>query len=404
MISSVGWYYPVIEQRFHRFRRGFAMSMSCGRFMGTFVLAGSFLSIVFLSTQTGVSQPQKGQPLEQRGKLLFDRLDRNQDGKLTPDEIPARGKGLFKQIDSDGDGVVTLEEHLQFHKKRFAQQPRRGRQRGPQVPEGTEVFRDIEYIKGGHERQKLDVYVPAEAKEKMPLVVWIHGGGWRNGDKRRCPALYLLDKGYVVASVNYRLSQDAIFPAQIQDCKAAIRYLKSHASRFHIDPTKVGAWGSSAGGHLVALLGTSGDVAEFEHPQAPQTELTSRVQAVCDYYGPTDFAKMSQQTTIEGPFDHDSADSPESKLIGGAIQENIKKANAASPITYVSKDDPPFLIVHGDSDPLVPVDQSKTFQQKLEETGVDSELVIVKGGGHGPFKSREMLEKVKHFFDRHLKN
>ena len=213
----------------------------------------------------------------------------------------------------------------------------------------------------------------------------------------------MLKEGYVVASLNYRLSQDAIFPAQIQDCKAAIRYLKSHADQFHIDPHKVGVWGSSAGGHLVALVGTSGGIAELEHPQSPKTEFTSTVQAVCDYYGPTDFTKMNQQATIKGRIDHDSAKSPESKLIGGAIQQNIEKSKAASPITYVTKDDPPFLIVHGDHDPLVPVDQSKTFQQKLKETGLESELVIVKGGGHGPFKSPEMLEKVKHFFDKHLK-
>jgi len=372
------------------------------------LIGGLYLSLFFLSSQSAFPQPPTKKPPVQDGKIQFERLDRNQDGKLTLDEIPVRGKGLFKRIDANGDGMITLNEHLQFRKQRFAQQrfaqqPRGNKQRGPRLSEGTEVTRDVAYIKNGHERQKLDVYVPANAEVKLPLIVWIHGGGWRNGDKRSCPALYLLDKGYIVASINYRLSQDAVFPAQIQDCKAAIRYLKSHADQFHIDPNKVGVWGSSAGGHLVALVGTSGGVAKLEYPQSSKSEFTSTVQAVCDYYGPTDFTKMNQQATIKGPIDHDSADSPESKLIGGAIQENIEKAKAASPITYVTKDDPPFLIVHGDHDPLVPVDQSKAFQKKLKETGVESELVIVKGGGHGPFKSPEMLEKVKRFFDKRLK-
>lgn len=374
------------------------------------ILSGSFFLLAcFLQPQTGFSQPpkdprQKGdQRPEQSGRAQFERMDRNQDGKLTLDEIPARGKGIFRKIDSNGDGVITLDEHLRFRTQRAGQQPRGNRQAGPRLAEGTEVSRDIYYIKEGHDRQTLDVYVPADADGKLPLVVWIHGGGWKNGDKRRCPALYLLNQGYVVASINYRLSQDAIFPAQIHDCKAAIRYLKSHAEQFHIDPDKVGVWGSSAGGHLVALVGTSGNVADLEHPQSPKNEFTSTVQAVCDYYGPTDFMKMNQQATIKGPIDHDSANSPESKLLGGPVQQNQEKAKAASPVTYVSKDDPPFLIVHGDRDPLVPVSQSKILQEKLTSTQVESELVIVEGGGHGPFKSPEMLEKVKHFFDKHLK-
>ncbi len=366
-------------------------------------LSGSLLLLVFLFPQAGVSQPSQKKSLKDAGKIQFERMDRNQDGKLTLDEIPVRGKGLFRKIDSNKDGIITLKEHLEFRKQRDDQRPRGNQRRGPRLPEGTEVSQDIYYIKDGHDRQTLDVYVPAEAEGKLPLVIWIHGGGWRNGDKRSCPALYLLKEGYVVASINYRLSQDAVFPAQIQDCKAAIRYLKSHADQFHIDPNRVGVWGSSAGGHLVALVGTSGDVTDLEHPQSPKSEFTSTVQAVCDYYGPTDFVNMDKHATIKRPVMPDSAESPESKLLGGPIQENLEKAKAASPITYVTKNDPPFLIVHGDSDPLVPVSQSKVLQEKLTTTGVESELVIIEGGGHGPFKSSEMQEKVKHFFDKHLK-
>ncbi len=361
---------------------------------------GLLLLLFFLFPQSGFPQPFRKKSSKDAGEIQFERMDRNQDGKLTLDEIPVRGKGLFKRIDANGDGIITLNEHLQFRKQRPAQQPRRNKQRGPRLPEGTEVTRDIAYIKNGHERQKLDVYVPANAEAKLPLIVWIHGGGWRSGDKRRCPALYLLDKGYVVASINYRLSQDAVFPAQIQDCKAAIRYLKSHAEQFYIDPDRVGAWGASAGGHLVALLGTSGGVSRLEIHGAEKSKIDSTVQAVCDYYGPTDFTIMNQKATARRPI---IADFAESKLLGGTVQENLEKAEAASPTTYVTKNDPPFLIVHGDSDPVVSVTQSKVFQEKLTSTGVESELIIIEGGKHGPFKSPEMLEKVKHFFDKHLK-
>ncbi|MBL4883030.1 MAG: alpha/beta hydrolase fold domain-containing protein [Planctomycetaceae bacterium] len=360
---------------------------------------GLFLLGCLYQPQTGFSQS----PTEQAGRAQFDRMDRNQDGRLTPDEIPVRSKGLFRKIDTNGDSLISLEEHLRFVNLRAVRQPRGNQQPDRRLPEGVEVSRDVFYVKDGHARQTLDVYVPAQTDAKLPVVVWIHGGAWRAGDKRNCPALYLLKHGYVVASINYRLSQHAVFPAQIQDCKAAIRFLKSNADRFQIDPKKVGVWGSSAGGHLVALLGTSGGVVELELPGAEKSEFDSTVQAVCDYFGPTDFTQMNEQTTIKGPIDHDAVDSPESQLIGGAVQKNKEKAEAASPLSYVSKNDPPFLIVHGDRDPLVPLPQSEILQKKLKATGVNSELIIIPGGGHGPFKSPERLEQVQRFFDKHLK-
>src|SRR5437868_4772034 len=159
----------------------------------------------------------------------------------------------------------------------------------PQVPAGTKAHRDLEYVANGHERNKLDLFVPESADGPLPLIIWVHGGGWQAGSKDGCPPLRggHTQRGYAVASINYRLSGHAPFPAQIEDCKAAIRWLRAHAKEYNLDPKRFGVWGSSAGGHLVALLGTSGDVKEFD--VGANLDQSSRVQAVCDYFGPTDF-------------------------------------------------------------------------------------------------------------------
>ena len=154
-----------------------------------------------------------------------------------------------------------------------ADQPLDGR---PDLSKLT-VLRDLEYVPGGHERQKLDLYLPREASvdRKRPLIVWVHGGAWLAGSKDRCPAVPFADQGYAVASINYRLSQHAIFPAQIEDCKAAIRWLRVNAGKYGYDPNRLGVWGASAGGHLGALLGTAGDVQEFDI--GPYGRVSSRV-------------------------------------------------------------------------------------------------------------------------------
>ena len=215
-----------------------------------------------------------------------------------------------------------------------AQPPAKQPPRGPRLPEGTNAHRDLEYVDGGHERNKLDLYLPAKADGPLPLIVWIHGGAWLGGSKEGCPAVPFVAKGYAVASINYRLSQHAVFPAQIEDCKAAIRWLRANAKKYHLDPDHIGVWGASAGGHLVALLGTSGDVKELEG-NGGNLDQSSRVQCVVDWFGPTDFTKMGGS--------HDNPDSP-----GGAAHrrpgpgEQGEGRARPAPITYVSKDDPPL--------------------------------------------------------------
>ena len=193
------------------------------------------------------------------------------------------------------------------------------------MPAGVKALRDLAYVDGGVEHQKLDLYLPENASVPCPLIIWIHGGAFSGGDKAGCPALRMTEQGYAVASLNYRLSGEAPFPALIEDCKAAVRWLRAHAEKMHrLDPEHFGAWGSSAGGHLVAFLGTSGGVQEFD--KGANLNLSSRVQAVCDYYGPTDFLQADAHAIPSAQLKHDPADSPESKLIGGAIQENKDQA------------------------------------------------------------------------------
>lgn len=271
----------------------------------------------------------------------------------------------------------------------------------PRVPEGVKSHRDLGYVANGHERHKLDLFVPEKADGPLPLVIWVHGGGWQNGSKEGCPPLRngYTERGYAVASINYRLSGHAVFPAQIEDCKAAVRWLRANAKKYNLDPKRFGVWGSSAGGHLVALLGTSGDVKDYD--VGANLDQSSRVQAVCDYYGPTDFMVF---VTTPGYESHASATSPEAKLIGGAVTENKDKAARVNPITYVSKDDPPFLIVHGDQDRTVPINQSQLLFDTLKKAGVRTHFHTIKGAGHGQgFGGPEIEPMVSAFFDRVLK-
>lgn len=258
------------------------------------------------------------------------------------------------------------------------------------------------YVEGGHERHKLDLYLPEKANGPMPLIIWVHGGGWQNGSKDGCPPLRggYIERGYAVASINYRLSGHAVFPAQIEDCKAAIRWLRAHAKEYGLDAKRFGVWGSSAGGHLVALLGTSGEVKEFD--VGAHLDQSSRVQAVCDYYGPTDFTVFVSTPGYER---HATADAPEAKSIGGAVLENKAKAARVNPITYVSKDDPPFLIVHGDQDPTVPINQSQLLFEALKKTGVSAHFHTIHGAGHGGpgFAGQDISGMVSTFFDQRLK-
>jgi acetyl esterase/lipase len=259
---------------------------------------------------------------------------------------------------------------------------------------GVLAYKDLSYVPNGHALQKLDLYVPQSSENPVPLIVWIHGGGWKGGSKDQCPALLWSRKGFAVASINYRLSQDAKFPAQIKDCKAAIRWLRSQAKKYKIDPDHVVAWGDSAGGHLASLVGTAQDFPEWEQGQGIGS---SQVQAVIDWYGRTDLTPVSTDPAL--------AKSSSASLLGGSGREVGELAQEASPLTHVSKDDPPFLIMHGDLDNVVPVQQSQTFAEALRKAGVKVSLVILKGAGHGgpDFLRAEQVGFIDSFLNQHLR-
>ena len=229
-----------------------------------------------------------------------------------------------------------------------------------------------------------------------PLIVWITGGAWRQVSKNvHVPELvYLVEAGFTVAAVEYRSSQDAPFPAQLEDVKSAIRYLRANAQRWCVDPARVGVMGESAGGYLAAFAGTAGETREFDVGNDP--EQSSAVQAVCDWYGPADLEALG------GP---SSPASPESLLVGCDPASDPEKARRASPVAYVTEKAPPFLILHGTDDALVPFSQSERLYSALTSRGCDATLVALAGAGHGDtrFVTDEVRRLILDFFTRHLK-
>ncbi len=254
--------------------------------------------------------------------------------------------------------------------------------------EDTVLVSNLEYAYADDKPLLLDLYLPRNAQKPYPVIVWIHGGGWMYHSKEYYVPVQMVDKGFAVASIGYRLSHQAVFPAQLEDCKSAIRWLKSNASKYGLDAERFGAWGNSAGGHLAALLGTTGD----------------DIKAVCTYYAPVDFLKMNHPDI---KYDHDSADSAESRLLGMPAKSNPEKAAAANPISYISEKTPPFLIIHGDKDELVHYSQSIMLYESLKKAGVNAELHIIEGAGHG-FELGDMDttfadDWVEAFFSKYLK-
>lgn len=276
-----------------------------------------------------------------------------------------------------------------------------------QVPDGVEIIKGIPYCADGHIKHKLDILRLKDApKDLMPAIVWIHGGGFRGGTTSQGyrHIMRFVQRGYLGVSVDYRWSTEAIFPAQLQDCKCAIRFLRAHAKEYNLDPDRIGVWGGSAGGNLVAMLGTTGGVEEFEGSGGWQ-EYSSRVQAVVVYYAMTDFMAIDelvkQGKATERFMRRDGKDSA-SGLLGGPFWENPELARKASPTTYASEDDPPFYIFHGDLDPLTPSSQGELLNKVLRKAGVESDFYLVKGAKHGWPARLDVDEKVDRFFEKHL--
>lgn len=252
---------------------------------------------------------------------------------------------------------------------------------------------DVPYVKDAHERQKLDVAFSKKGGQR-PLLAWIHGGAFMGGDKAENHAIWadLMKRGYAVATINYRLSGDAKWPAQITDCKAAIRFLRAHAKDYNIAPGRIAVWGSSAGGHLAALVGTSGGARKLDVGE--HLDQSSTVSCSVDMFGPIDFEKMPQFS---------SPTSPEARMWGRATSDALDLAREACPITYLSKDTPPVLIFHGDADGVVNISQSQLFDAAMKRAGAPGEFITLPGIGHSHVAVwTKERERIMDFFKRHL--
>lgn len=246
-----------------------------------------------------------------------------------------------------------------------------------QTPEGQfTVVSDVQYCTGGGRPLLMDVFIPRHRnRTPTPAVLWIHGGGWERGDKNgNCGAQLLADEGFVTASLFYRLSGDSPFPADIEDCKCAIRFLRANAPEYGIDPDRIGVAGASAGGHLAELVATADRSAGLEGDGGWQN-ASSKVQAASAYYGVSDFTVGAMQ------FQHHTGQVVV-KLFRGTEKEKPELYRKASPIFYVSKDDPPLLLAHGEKDDLVPFDQSVRMAETYRRAGLPTEFIAVKNAGH----------------------
>jgi pectinesterase len=254
------------------------------------------------------------------------------------------------------------------------------------VPDSVKVERDLVYAKYGEREVQLDLYLPkTPAAAKLPCIVVIHGGGWRSGDKTRFAhiASALAGQGFVAACIGYRLLPEVEFPAPILDCKAAVRWVRANAARHGIDPDRIGAIGGSAGGHLVAMLATSASVKELEGAGG-NAGVSSRVQAVVAMATPAEMSRAAERAGID--------------------QQMVA---LISPVTHVTRDSAPVLLLHGTKDNLVPMSQSELLLEKYQKAGASAELVKVEGGIHAFWNGEQWfgdtMKRSTAFFREHLK-
>jgi acetyl esterase/lipase len=271
-------------------------------------------------------------------------------------------------------------------------------------PQGTITHSNIPYANDTLKRHLLDIYLPQNAAKNTPLIVWVHGGAWMVNDKYSDMSYMkhtikgFLDSGYALASIDYRYSTEAVFPAQIQDCNKALQFLYDHAAEYKLDKSRIALIGFSAGGHLASLMGLSQNngVKEF-YPAAKKPSF--KIKCVLDFYGPSDLISIVGSNPPVNPQD------PVTLLLGASPIVRPDLAKRASPATYVDKNDPPFLIVQGEKDESVPQNQSKLLSSWLTVAGVKNELIIVPGAPHygEMFDAENIRQRVFHFLATHLR-
>jgi acetyl esterase/lipase len=276
------------------------------------------------------------------------------------------------------------------------------------------TFKDVAY-EGGSNPKKLDVYLPS-GNGPFPVVINIHGGGFKFGDKSgvfETIGKAFLSSGYALVSIDYRLSGEAIFPAAVQDGKAAVRFLKSNSTKYKLDPDKIALFGQSAGGNIASMIATTAGIPDFEDSALGNAGISSQVQAVINWFGPTDFSQMDAQAKAQGCSEsdqtHNKSDSFESAYLGAAVPTVPELVRKSNPITYISKNTPPFLIQKGDQDCTVPIENTKMLADALKTAGVEVKYDFLKNAGHGDtggtiiFESESNIKTVIDFLNGTLK-
>jgi len=263
-------------------------------------------------------------------------------------------------------------------------------------------YKDLEYAKVGDHQLLLDLYLPQSSGSVAPsLVLWVHGGAWRAGSKANPPIRYLLKHNFAIASIDYRLSTHAPYPALLHDCKAAIRWLRAHQKQYQFNADKIAVAGSSAGGHLAALIGVTNGSKPHEGKVGKHLNQSSDIQAIVDYYGPTNFLSILHQSTPHGL----SVRVPALQLLlGSQPEENPALAKEASPTEHVDPHDPPLLMLHGDQDPQVPINQSHELHHQYKLHNLDAHLEVIHGGKHGGplFYNKTNQKLVIEFLNLHI--
>ncbi len=255
------------------------------------------------------------------------------------------------------------------------------------------THRDIEYARVESRSLHLDLYLPTASLGKKPLVIWVHGGAWRSGSKDKVPISRMLDAGFAIASIEYRLSPIAKFPSQIHDIKGAIRFLRARADQYQLDDHRLVVMGASAGGHLAALVGVSNGVAELEGTVGGNLAESSAVQAIVSYYGASNLQSILEQSTPHGL----SVRVPALELLlGGQPDQQPELARLASPVAHVDASDPPLWLLHGDQDPQMPINQSHELEGAYQALSLPVDFEVVHGAAHGgpEFTTPERLDRV----------
>lgn len=278
----------------------------------------------------------------------------------------------------------------------------------------TPAFKDVAYASASN-TQKLDIYLP-QGNGPFPVVINFHAGGFKFGDKSMIPGKVgqaLLDAGYAVVGVDYRLSGEAPFPAAVLDARAAVRFLRANAAQYKLDQDRIAAFGQSAGANLAAMLGTAADSTTFDDASLGNVNVSSAVKAVVDWFGPHDFDKLDEQAKAQGCSTsnqtHSEASSFESAYLGAAVASSADLVTKANPISYIDAKDPPFLVQKGDQDCTVAIQNTKDLADALQAAGVPVEYDLLAGAGHGDtgstlvFESDANVKRVVDWLNAHVK-